>query len=116
MTAVIMEPKTMMKEYVSKNGDLPKIALAAKSNTIVATVAALIKSNYYAKMNLHNAADVKGFIDAARIVQTNGHKNITFMKMLLIIHQLWVPSRMKSFAEGVGKSQKQRKRGQGKKG
>jgi len=115
MNAVIMEPKTMMKEYESKNGNLPQIASAAKSNTIVAIVAALIKSNYYAKMNLHNAADVKGFIDAAKIVKTNGHKNITFMKMLLIIHQLWVPSRMKSFAEGVGKSKRQRKRGKGKK-
>ena len=94
----------IFKEHERLYGKFPTYAPGGTQNTLFEIIVALLRSKCSPKFaNLGSAADVKGFVQAANMLKNKGHKQQSLMKLLFIVHQLWVPSRMLAFADAVEK-------------
>lgn len=97
---VYMEPKVMFKAY-RKSSSLPKYTSRRQKNTLIEIIATLIRCNFFPKFKLQNAGDVRSFKAAATILEEKKYRGMSLMKLLIVTHQLWCPSRMKAFATSV---------------
>ena len=96
--------KDIFKAHERLHGQFPSHATSGKENTFFDIIVALLRSNYSPKFaNLGSAADVRRFVEAANMLTKKNHKQQSLMKLLFIVHQLWVPSRMLAFADAVDK-------------
>lgn len=77
-----------------------------RENSVVKVIAALIKGGFFVKAELGNAADVKAFLRAADMIRAKKHGGLHLYRLLIVCHQLWVPSRMMAFANGIQSSRR----------
>ena len=101
---VYLGGKQIFIQHEKLHGSFPTLVSGEKDNTYFEIIVVLLLSNCSLKFaNLGNAADVRGFVEAANVLTEKKHKQQSLMKFLFIVHQLWVPSRMLAFAAAVEK-------------